>query len=62
METVRWIAVGVLILFSIYTVYASRTESFGRSFKTVMSLKWGRQVVIDLSSEPFPFVATNRLG
>lgn len=48
MEAIRWIALVLLIFFSAYTIYASRTESFWRSLKTVMALKWGRQVVIDL--------------
>lgn len=48
MEAVRWIALIFLILFSIYTVYASRTENFWCSLKAVMALRWGRQVVIDL--------------
>lgn len=48
MEGIRWIALVLLILFSGYTVHASRTESFGRSLKTVLALKWGRQVTMDL--------------
>ena len=48
MESIRWIAFAVFILFVGYTIYASRTESFWKSFKTVMALKWGRQVTIDL--------------
>jgi len=48
MESIRWVALALLILFSFYTIHASRTESFWRSLKTVMALKWGRQVVIDL--------------
>lgn len=48
MENTRWLALIVIILFSAYTVYASRTENFWKSLKTVMALKWGRQVVADL--------------
>ncbi|NOK19676.1 hypothetical protein [Corallococcus carmarthensis] len=48
METIRWLALLMLILFAGYTVHASRTESFGKSVKTVLALKWGRQVTIDL--------------
>lgn len=48
MEKIRWIALGGLILFSLYTIYAGRTESFWRSFRSVMALRWGRQVVMDL--------------
>ncbi|WP_224371750.1 hypothetical protein [Hyalangium versicolor] len=48
MEFVRWTALALLVLFSGYTVYASRTENFWRSLRTVMALKWGRQVTADL--------------
>lgn len=48
MESVRWLALLILVLFAGYTAYASRTESFWKSFKMVMALKWGRQVVLDL--------------
>lgn len=48
MDYIRWATVGVLILFSLYTVHATGTENFWRSLKTVMALRWGRQVVADL--------------
>ena len=48
MERMRWIALASLILFSGFSVYASRTESFWKSLKTVLSLKWGLQVTLDL--------------
>ncbi|RKG73140.1 hypothetical protein [Corallococcus terminator] len=48
MEGIRWFALALLILFAGYTVHASRTESFWKSLKTVLALKWGRQVTIDL--------------
>jgi hypothetical protein len=47
-EYVRWVALAVLLLFAGYTVYASRTENFWKSLKTVLALKWGRQVTADL--------------
>lgn len=48
MESLRWLALALLILFSGYTVHASRTESFWRSLKSVLALRWGRQVTMDL--------------
>lgn len=48
MQTLRWLALALLILFAGYTVHASRTESFWKSLKTVLALKWGRQVTMDL--------------
>lgn len=48
MESLRWLALVLLILFSGYTVHASRTESFWKSLKSVLALKWGRQVTMDL--------------
>lgn len=47
-EIIRWIALGLLILFVGYTVYCSRTENFWKSCRAVFSYKWGRQVTIDL--------------
>jgi hypothetical protein len=48
MENTRWVALALLLLFAGYTIYASRTESFWKSLKTVLSLMWGRQVTMDL--------------
>lgn len=48
MESIRWIALATLILFTGYTVYASRTENFWKSLRIVFGLKWGRQVTADL--------------
>ncbi|NVJ19973.1 MULTISPECIES: hypothetical protein [Myxococcus] len=48
MERIRWLALALLILFSGYTVHASRTESFWTSLKRVLALRWGRQVTMDL--------------
>lgn len=44
----RWFALALLILFAGYTVHASRTESLWKSLKTVLALRWGRQVTLDL--------------
>lgn len=48
MEVIRWTALAVLILFAGYTIYAGRTEPFWRSHGKVVSLKWGRQIVMDV--------------
>lgn len=48
MEYIRWAALAALILFSFYTVYATGAESFWKSLRTVIALRWGRQVVADL--------------
>ena len=48
MEFIRWTALVILLAFSGYTIYASRKENFWKSFRTVMQLNWGRQVVADL--------------
>lgn len=48
MEYIRWAALAVLILFSGYTILATGKESFFRSFKTVIDLRWGRQMFADL--------------
>lgn len=49
MEYIRWAALAVLILFSLYTVHATGKESFWKSFKAVMALRWGRQMFADLA-------------
>lgn len=48
MEFLRWAALGILLLFSGYTIYVAKTESFWKSLRTVIALKWGKQVVMDL--------------
>ncbi|MFY2558323.1 hypothetical protein ACN469_11885 [Corallococcus terminator] len=48
MESIRWLALALLTLFVGYTVHASRTESFWKSLKQVLALRWGRQVTMDL--------------
>lgn len=48
MEYIRWAALAALVFFSLYTVHAAGTESFWKSLKTVIALRWGKQVVADL--------------
>lgn len=48
MAMVRGIALVALIAFTGYTIYCIRTENFWKSCRAVFSLKWGRQVMIDL--------------
>ena len=48
MITVKYIAILILALFTIYTVFCSRKESIVKSAKQVLSLHWGRQVTVDL--------------
>ncbi|MGE0529580.1 MAG: hypothetical protein AB7P49_21210, partial [Bdellovibrionales bacterium] len=47
-EIIKWIAVGLLIAFIGYTIFCVQTENFWKSCRTVWTLKWGRQVTIDL--------------
>lgn len=48
MSVVRWSALLVLIVFSAYTIYVTKTESFFKSLKAVWKLKWGKQALFDL--------------
>lgn len=48
MSFIKYSAILILLLFSGYTVYCSRQESFIKSARTVFALRWGRQVTIDL--------------
>jgi hypothetical protein len=48
MELIRWLALAVFLIFSLYTLYLFKAENFWKSLKAMIALKWGRQVIIDL--------------
>lgn len=48
MEIIRWIALAVFVVFSLYTLYLFKAENFWQSVKAVAQYKWGRQVIMDL--------------
>lgn len=48
METFRWIAVVIFVVFSLYSLFLFKVENFWRSIKAILALKWGQQIVIDL--------------
>lgn len=48
MNSVKYVAILVLALFTVYTVFCVRKESIYKSAKHVFSRHWGRQVTIDL--------------
>ena len=48
METLRIIALLVLLAFSAYTIYVTRAENFFKSLRVFLKLHWGRQVILDL--------------
>lgn len=55
MESFRWIALGALIVFTLYTLSCIPRENFFTSLKSVLSLHWGRQFIIDLNLGFFLF-------
>jgi hypothetical protein len=69
MENIRWFALAVLVVFSVYSLYVTWKENFWKSIKAILKLHWGRQVVADLfvglalfaffvfMNEPSPLVA-----
>ena len=48
MQTIRWVFLGILILFSIYTIYAAFKESFWKTLMGIFKKKWGAQIFTDL--------------
>lgn len=48
MEIIRWLAVAVFVVFSLYTLFLFKAENFWRSVKAIWAYQWGKQVVIDL--------------
>lgn len=48
MQFVRYGALVLLVVFSVFTIYVSRAESFWKSLRIMWALKWGRQVTMDL--------------
>ncbi len=45
---VKYILIGTLVSFVVYTIYCSFKENFVKSFRKIFQLLWGRQVGIDL--------------
>jgi hypothetical protein len=48
MPAIRYLALIVWVAFSAYTIYCMRRENFWKSLRSVLALKWGRQVTLDL--------------
>lgn len=48
MEIIRWIAIAVFVVFSLYSLYLFKAENFFRSIKAILAYKWGQQIVMDL--------------
>ena len=48
MEPIRILLFIALILFVSFTVYCIKKENFWKSLDAVISLKWGKQVIVDL--------------
>ena len=55
MEIVRWIALVVFVVFSLYSLFLFKAENFFRSIRSILSLGWGRQIVMDLYAGIFLF-------
>lgn len=45
---VKYILIGTLVSFVVYTIYCSFKENFVKSFRKIFQLLWGRQVGVDL--------------
>jgi len=48
MEYIRWLAIAVFIVFSLYTLFLFKAENFWRTIKAILAFKLDRQVVMDL--------------
>jgi hypothetical protein len=48
MEIIRWLAIILFVVFSLYTLYLFKAENFWKSVKAVWAYRWGQQVIIDL--------------
>lgn len=44
----KWVFLCLLVAFTGYTIYCSKTENFWKACRGVFAFKWGRQVTIDL--------------